>query len=99
MQEFTRSLELPTRKICISINGSCELTEDKISHCTKRRDYVDKFMLRLKGIKDQLIFASEKISDSDYIIVVLSGLRADFVVIKTVILARDSIMSLKDFKA
>ncbi|KAB2627709.1 protein HASTY 1-like [Pyrus ussuriensis x Pyrus communis] len=56
-------------------------------------------MLRLKGIRDQLISAGEKISDNDYIIVVLSGLPTDFEVIKTVILARDSIMSLKDFRA
>ncbi|XP_048431545.1 uncharacterized protein LOC125473159 [Pyrus x bretschneideri] len=56
-------------------------------------------MLRLKGIKDQLIYAGENISDNDYIIAVLSGLPTNFEVIKTVILARDSTMSLKDFRA
>ncbi|TQE14352.1 hypothetical protein C1H46_000271 [Malus baccata] len=61
--------------------------------------YVEKFMLKLKGIKDQLISAGEKITDNDYMIVVLYGLPVEFEMIKTVILARETTMSLKDFRA
>lgn len=50
-----------------------------------------------KGIRDQLVSASEKVIDNDLIIAVLSGLPANFEMIKTIILAKDSLMSLKDF--
>ncbi|CAN6581473.1 unnamed protein product [Malus baccata var. baccata] len=65
----------------------------------KGGESVEKFMLKLKGIKDQLISAGEKITDNDYMIVVLSGLPVEFEVIKTIILARETSMSLKDFRA
>ncbi|XP_070683092.1 uncharacterized protein [Malus domestica] len=65
----------------------------------KGGDSVDKFLMRLKGIKDQLVSAGEKVTDNDFIITVLFGLPADFEMIKTVILARDSPMSIKDFRA
>ncbi|CAN6581481.1 unnamed protein product [Malus baccata var. baccata] len=65
----------------------------------KGNDSVDKFLLRLKVIKDQLISAGERITDNDLMIAVLSGLPPEFEVIKTVILARDTFISLKDFRA
>lgn len=55
-------------------------------------------MLKLKGIKNQLISAGEKVIKNDYMIVLLSRLPVDFKMIKTMILARETIMSLKDFR-
>ena len=65
----------------------------------KGGESVDKFLMRLKNIRDQLASAGERISDNDLIIVVLSGLPAELEVIRTVILARDTLISLKDFRA
>ena len=65
----------------------------------KGTNSVDKLLLTLKGIRDQLVFAGEKITDNDFIIAAIYGLPPDFEVIKIVILARDSCISLKDFKA
>ncbi|CAN6585835.1 unnamed protein product [Malus baccata var. baccata] len=65
----------------------------------KGSDSVDKFLFRLKAIKDQLVAAGEKITDNDLMIAVLSGLPPEFEVIKTIILARDTFISLKDFRA
>lgn len=36
-------------------------------------DYVDKYLLRLKRIKDQLVVAGEKITENDLVIAALSG--------------------------
>ncbi|XP_050115704.1 uncharacterized protein LOC126593656 [Malus sylvestris] len=69
-------------------------TEFYTSH--KGGESVEKFMLKLKGIKDQLILAGEKVTENDYMIVVLSGLPVDFEMIKIVILTREIAMSLKD---
>ncbi|CAN6716742.1 unnamed protein product [Malus baccata var. baccata] len=41
------------------------------------------------GIKDQLISAGEKVTENDYMIVVLSGLPVDFEMIKILILTRE----------
>ncbi|TQD74848.1 hypothetical protein C1H46_039636 [Malus baccata] len=65
----------------------------------KGGDSVDKFLMRPKGIRDQLVYAGEKVTDNDFIIAVFSGLPADFEMIKTVILVRDFPMSIKDFRA
>ncbi|TQE01889.1 hypothetical protein C1H46_012513 [Malus baccata] len=63
----------------------------------KGADLVDKYLLKLKGIRDQLVSVGEKITDNDLIIDAIFGLPPEFEVIKTVILARDSCISLKDF--
>lgn len=65
----------------------------------KMSDSVDKFLLRLKVIKDELVSTWEKITENDLIIVVLSRLPPEFEVIKTIILARKTSISLKDFIA
>ncbi|XP_070668232.1 uncharacterized protein [Malus domestica] len=75
------------------------LQERFASVSMKGGESIDKFLMRLKGIRDQLLSAGEKVTDNDLIIAVLSGLPADFEMIKTVILARDSPISLKDFQA
>ncbi|CAN6726303.1 unnamed protein product [Malus baccata var. baccata] len=65
----------------------------------KGSESVDKFLLRLKVIKDQLVAAGERITENDLKIAVLSGLPPEYEVIKTIILARDTSISLKDFRA
>ncbi|CAN6679963.1 unnamed protein product [Malus baccata var. baccata] len=65
----------------------------------KGGDSIDKFMLKLKAIRDQLISAGERVSENDLVIVVLTGLPQEFDMIRTVILARDTPISLKDFRA
>ncbi|CAN6725826.1 unnamed protein product [Malus baccata var. baccata] len=65
----------------------------------KGTDSVDKYLLRLKTIRDQLTAAGELISDNDIIIAGLAGLPKEFSVIRTVILARESAITLKEFRA
>ncbi|XP_050120544.1 uncharacterized protein LOC126597757 [Malus sylvestris] len=65
----------------------------------KGGETVDKFLLRLKGIREQFMSVGEKITDNDYIIAVLTGLPTEFEMIKTVILARETPISMKDFRA
>ncbi|XP_050131432.1 uncharacterized protein LOC126607750 [Malus sylvestris] len=59
----------------------------------KGADYVNKYLLRLKVIKDQLVAARERITENDLVIAALSGLPLEFEMIRTVILARDTLMS------
>ncbi|XP_048436388.1 uncharacterized protein LOC125475543 [Pyrus x bretschneideri] len=65
----------------------------------KGADSVDKFLMRLKSIRDQLVSAGEKVSDNDLIIAALTGLPQEFDMIRTVILARETSISVKDFGA
>lgn len=59
----------------------------------------DKYLLRLKAIKDQLQAAGEKVFDNNLIIAALTGLPSDYDMIRTVILARDTPITLKEFRA
>lgn len=65
----------------------------------KVSDNVDKYLLRIKTIKDKLIVAGEKISDNDLIITALTGFPVDFNMIRTVIIVRETPISLKEFRA
>ncbi|XP_050153876.1 uncharacterized protein LOC126628286 isoform X1 [Malus sylvestris] len=65
----------------------------------KGADSVDKYLLRLKGIRDQLVAAGEKVTENDLVIAALSGLPSEFETIRTIILARDTPISLTDFRA
>ncbi|KAM2090934.1 hypothetical protein ACFX1T_029487 [Malus domestica] len=56
----------------------------------KGTDSIDKYLLRLKNIRDQLIAVGETISDDDIMIARLVGLPKEYGVIRTVILARES---------
>ncbi|XP_068338942.1 uncharacterized protein [Pyrus communis] len=62
-------------------------------------DTVDKYLLRLKSIRDQLTAVGELLSDNDIIIAGLAGLPKEYSVIRTVILARESSITLKEFRA
>ena len=56
-------------------------------------------MSKLKSIRDQLIAAGEVVSDNDLIIAALVGLPREYAIIRTFILARESYISLKEFRA
>ncbi|CAN6694328.1 unnamed protein product [Malus baccata var. baccata] len=65
----------------------------------KGSDFIDKYLLRLKAIRDQLVSAGERITDNDVVITTLSGLPPEFDIVKTVVLARETSIPLKDFRA
>ncbi|KAM2408031.1 hypothetical protein ACFX1X_027125 [Malus domestica] len=65
----------------------------------KGSDSVEKYMLRLKALKDQLMAAGEVVSENDLIVAALAGLPAEFNMIRTVIVARETPISLKEFRA
>ncbi|KAI5332328.1 hypothetical protein L3X38_022457 [Prunus dulcis] len=65
----------------------------------KGGDSIERFLLRLKHIRDQLRAAVVLISDDDFVIAALNGLPPEYAIIKTVLIARDSPITLKDFRA
>ncbi|CAN6692254.1 unnamed protein product [Malus baccata var. baccata] len=65
----------------------------------KGSDSVEKYMLRLKALKDQLMAVGEVVSENDLIVAALAGLPAEFNMIRTVIVARETPISLKEFRA
>lgn len=65
----------------------------------KGSDYIEKYLLRLKNLKDQLLSAGEVISDNDLIVVALAGLPSEYNIIRTVIVARETPLTLKEFRA
>ncbi|CAL8176000.1 unnamed protein product [Prunus armeniaca] len=65
----------------------------------KGGDSIERFLLRLKHIRDQLHSAGVKISDDDFVIAALKGLPQEYDIIKTVLIARDTSLSLRDFRA
>ncbi|CAN6704647.1 unnamed protein product [Malus baccata var. baccata] len=65
----------------------------------KGTDSFDKYLLRLKNIKGQLTVASESVSNNDIMITGLASLPKEYGVIRTVILARESSLTLKEFRA
>ncbi|KAI5321825.1 hypothetical protein L3X38_030897 [Prunus dulcis] len=62
-------------------------------------DSIERFLLRLKHIRDQLRVAAVLIFDDDFVIAALNGLPPEYAIIKTVLTARDSPITLKDFHA
>ncbi|CAN6725999.1 unnamed protein product [Malus baccata var. baccata] len=71
----------------------------KLHTIQKGTDSIDKYLLRLKNIRDQLTAAGESVSDNDIMIDGLVGLPKEYGVIRTVILARESSLTLKEFRA
>ncbi|CAL2255540.1 unnamed protein product [Prunus armeniaca] len=65
----------------------------------KGGDSIERFLLRLKTVRDQLVQAGVKVSDDDFMIATLNGLPQEYDMIKTVLIARDTPISLKDFRA
>lgn len=65
----------------------------------KGGDSIDKYLLRIKSIRDQLMAAGDYISDNDVMIATLVGLPKEYATIRTVILAKDSNVTMKEFRA
>ncbi|PRQ57094.1 putative RNA-directed DNA polymerase [Rosa chinensis] len=65
----------------------------------KGADSIDKYLLRIKHARDQLSSVGVNLIDEDIVVVTLNGLPEEYSMIKTVIRARDSPISLKDFRA
>lgn len=63
----------------------------------KGGDSNERFLLHLKHIRDQLNAARLKVSDDDFVIAALNGLPSEYDIIKAVLIARDSPITLKDF--
>lgn len=63
------------------------------------RDSMDRYLLRIKSIRDQLNTAGEYIWENDVIIVTFAGLPKEYAIIRIVILARESAIFMKEFKA
>lgn len=69
-------------------------------HTLQKGTYsIDKFLSRLKFIRDQLIAAGDLVSDNYMIIAALEGLPREYAIIQTIILARETSISLKEFRA
>ncbi|CAL8994240.1 unnamed protein product, partial [Prunus brigantina] len=62
-------------------------------------DTIERYLLILKHIRDQLAYVAIKISDDDFMIAALNGLPSEYDMIKTILIAHDSSISLKDFRA
>ncbi|KAB2607276.1 hypothetical protein D8674_006993 [Pyrus ussuriensis x Pyrus communis] len=65
----------------------------------KGGDSMAKYLLRIKSIRDQLIAAGEYIFNNDVMIAALAGLPKEYATIRTVILAREFIITMKEFRA
>ncbi|KAI5314343.1 hypothetical protein L3X38_043519 [Prunus dulcis] len=63
----------------------------------KGGDSIEQFLLRLKHIRDQLRAADVLISNDDFVIAELNGLPPEYAIIKTVLITRDSLITLKYF--
>lgn len=64
----------------------------------KGGDSMDKYLLRIKSIKDQLMAAGEYISYNDVMIAALVGLPKECATIRTFILVKDSNVTMKEFR-
>lgn len=65
----------------------------------KNGDLMDKYLLKLKSIRDQLTVAEEFISNNYVIVAALAGLPKEYATIRTVILANETTITMKEFKA
>ncbi|CAL9025198.1 unnamed protein product [Prunus brigantina] len=74
------------------------LLKTELQTAQKGADSIEKFLLRLKHVRDQLAVAGISVSDDDLMLAVLNGLPSEYDMIKTVLLARDTSLSFKDFR-
>ncbi|CAL2226059.1 unnamed protein product [Prunus armeniaca] len=94
-----------TRDAWLSLsNPYAMMSHAQISHlktelqkAKKGGDSINKFLLCLKHIKDQLSVAGISISNDDLMIVALNGLPSEYDMIKTVLIALDTSISFKEF--
>lgn len=88
---------LEERFVSVSKTGVNHL-KTELHTIQKGSDAMDKYLLRLKSLRDQLTAAGEFISDNDVIIAALVGLLREHETIRTVILARDTSVYMKKFR-
>lgn len=77
-------------------SASVNHLKTKLHTMQKGGDIIDKYLLGLKALKAQLQVAGENVSDNDLIIAAYS---LYYYIIITVILARDTPITLKEFRA
>lgn len=85
---------LEERYVSVSKTGVNHL-KTKLHTIQKGGDTRDKYLLKLKSIRDQLTSAGEFISD--IMIAALASLPNEYATIRTMILARDTTIFLKEF--
>ncbi|CAL2254023.1 unnamed protein product [Prunus armeniaca] len=82
-----------------TVSSACvNLLKTKLQTAKKGTDSIEKFLLHLKHVRDQLAVVGISISNDDLMIVVLNGLSSKYDMIKTVLIARDATISFKDFR-
>ncbi|CAL2230550.1 unnamed protein product [Prunus armeniaca] len=64
----------------------------------KGSDSIEKFLLRLKHIRDHLAIAGVLVFDNDMMIAALNGLPSEYDMIRTVLVASDTSLSFKNFR-
>lgn len=69
-------------------------------HTIRKSTYsLEKYLLRLKHLKDQLLAVGETISDNDFIMADLAGFPPEYNIIRIVIVTREFSITLKEFRA
>ncbi|ONI27515.1 hypothetical protein PRUPE_1G091500 [Prunus persica] len=81
-----------------TVSRACvNLLKIELQTAQKCIDSVEKFLLRLKHVRDQLAVVAISISDDDLMIAVLNGLSSNYDMIKIVLIACETSISFKDF--
>lgn len=102
--EHVLGCNLPV-KLCLSLNlktlskSKINMLKTEFQTIQKGGYSIDKFLARLKSIRDQLTAAGEFVSDNDLMISALACLPREYAIIRTVIFARKSSISLKKLRA
>ncbi|BBH06251.1 hypothetical protein Prudu_017841 [Prunus dulcis] len=96
---LSRCLDQPSDRYASVSRARINHLKTELQTAQKGGDSIERFLLRLKHLRDQLNAAGIKISDDDFIITALNGLPPEYDIIKTVLIARDTPLSLKDFRA
>ncbi|RXH67682.1 hypothetical protein DVH24_027829 [Malus domestica] len=74
------------------------VSSTSVNHLKAELHTIKKESDMIKTIKDKLIVVGEKIFDNDLNIATLTGFPADFDMIRNVILAKETPISLKEFR-
>ncbi|XP_008232570.1 PREDICTED: uncharacterized protein LOC103331702 [Prunus mume] len=91
-------LNLTDRYASVSRSRVTQL-KTELHTISKGADSIERFLLRLQHLRDQLTVAGVKLTDDDIIIPALNGLPGEFDIIKTVIFARETPITMKEFRA
>ncbi|CAL9017155.1 unnamed protein product [Prunus brigantina] len=92
---FEAWMNLTDRYATVS-RARVNLLKIELQTAQKGTDSIEKFLLRLKHVCDQLVVVGISVSDDDLMIAVFNGLLSEYDMIKTVLIARDATISSKD---